>query len=129
MREEKGLGGNFKGVTKFTQYSTASRDTSLREEIGLGGKLRGVTKFTQYSTASGDTSLREEIGLGWKFKGVTKFTQYCQRRHKFERIDRPRKDALEVSQNSHSTVLQWRHRLLCSSWAINSGKGGLGRMF
>ena len=77
-------------------------------------------------TASGDTSLREEkIGLVWKFKGVTKFTQYCQLRHKFERIDRPRKDALEVSQNSDSTVLQRRHRLLCSSWAINSGKGGL----
>ena len=102
LREEKGLGGNFKGVTKFTQYSTASRDTSLREEIGLGGKLRGVTKFTQYSTASGDTSLREEIGLGWKFKSVTKFTQYCQRRHKIERRNKPRKEVLGLSQNSQT---------------------------
>ena len=33
-------------------YNTASGDTSLREEIGLGGKFKGVTKFTQYSTAS-----------------------------------------------------------------------------
>ena len=52
-------------------YNTASGDTSLREEIGLGGKFKGVTKFTQYSTASvqqlGDKQaerrpMREELG-------------------------------------------------------------------
>ena len=87
-------------------HSTASRERSLIREKGLGGNFKGVTKYTQYSTASRDTSLREEIGLGGKLRGVTKFTQYCQRRHKCERRDRlARKDVLEVSQNSHSTAM------------------------
>ena len=62
-----------KDVLEVSQnsHSTASGDTRLREEIGLGGKFKGVTKFTQYSTASvqqlGDKHaerrpMREELG-------------------------------------------------------------------
>ena len=70
LREEIDLVWQFLKVSQ-NSYNTAGGDTSLREEIGLGGKFKGVTKFTQYSTASvqqlGDKQaerrpMREELG-------------------------------------------------------------------
>ena len=61
MREEIGLSGKFKGVTKITQYSTASGDTHLREEIGLSGKLEWERKVSGKSTDSGGRHCREKI--------------------------------------------------------------------
>ena len=65
-----------------------------------------------HSTASGDTSLREEIGLGGKFLKVSQNSHnivlpvetqtLVQQLGNKQRKRRPRKDVLEVSQNSHS---------------------------
>ena len=74
MREEIGLGGKFKDVTKFTQYCQRRHNFERRDRLARKDVLE--VSQNSHSTASGDTRLREEIGLGGKFKGVTKFTQY-----------------------------------------------------